>query len=492
MTGAPLDLEALEHFDDATLAELRERLATCEFDASFVGRAEAIAPGQLDQVRLPAVRSWLRREGSPAAVLARLFAYRDRVSFEELTSAVPVRIADALLAAGVLVASGPDLSSRLRLMPFEGTWVASDEMDAAGDPVMGPGATTQQLARTMAVRPGDVVLDVGCGAGSLALAAAARGAVDVVGVDLMDRAVAWSRFNARLNGLHATFLAGDLVTPVADRRFDLVVSQPPYVIRADATETTTYLHGGRRGDEIALRLLREAPRVLAPGGRLLVLFDSPVIPGRPVEQVVRVALDGSGLQAFAVIAPGHSADVQAIAYSSVRNPALDAGYEASVLATLEHLHTLGIERSVHVLVFARRASEGETPLAVVLETDRATRWDARAVDGLQRGAALAASSDEALLSSAIAVSPHAWLVQEQALGPRRGHRLRVRFEDDRTPDFELSDGAAVLVEAAMQARVVRDVVKHYARAARAKPAAVQVRVLEFVRGALVSGLLIAG
>jgi hypothetical protein len=84
------------------------------------------------------------------------------------------------------------------------------------------------------------------------------------------------------------------------------------------------------------------------------------------------------------------------------------------------------------------------------------------------------------------------LVQEQALGPRRGHRLRVRFEDDRTPDFELSDGAAVLVEAAMQARIVRDVVKHYARAARAKPAAVQARVLEFVRGALVSGLLIAG
>ncbi|MFF5144844.1 methyltransferase [Streptomyces sp. NPDC013157] len=75
---------------------------------------------------------------------------------------------------------------------------------------------------------GAAVLDMGSGAGALALAAARRGA-HVTAFDRTSRAVLATRFNARLTRLPVEVLHGDLFGPVAGRRFDLVVSNPPYV-----------------------------------------------------------------------------------------------------------------------------------------------------------------------------------------------------------------------------------------------------------------------
>lgn len=491
MSASLIDIDALEKLGNRTVGDLRANFETHGYDSAFIGRAEAVAPNQLDQVRAPIVHWWLRREASPPSTLARLFSYSDPVSPAELKNALAENLIDELLRAGVLEAREQRILSRARIMPFEEIWIASDEMDAAGDPVMGPGATTQHLARAMKASVGSKVLDVGCGAGSLGLLAAARGAGEVVGVDLMERAIGWSRFNARLNGLAATFLVGDLTEPVKGRSFDLIVSQPPFVIQADAVESTTYLHGGRTGDEIAVRLLGEVPELLDDGGRVLVLFDSPALPERTVEQRVRRAVGGSGLQSLVLVSPGHSADTQAIAYSAVRNPALDREYSSSVHKYREHLEQLGIAESAHVLLVARRPRKGESPLTVVLENDRYSSWDAEMLDQLQRGAALASAADDSLMVSKVRLSPSAWLVQEQALSKGGGHRVRVRFENDRTPDFELSDAAAVLVEVALRAHTVRDIVNRYARAVSSKPAAVRAQVLQFVRGALVSGLLVA-
>lgn len=487
------DLEPLAGLDDAALGRFRAALDRAGFNADLVGEVEGIAPGQLDQVRLPVVHWWLRRRATPAVTLARLFAYNDTVTRSELDEALPEELIEALVGAGLIEASPEGrLGSRARIMPFEGLWLASDEMDAPGDPVMGPGATTGRLVRAMGQPSGESVLDVGCGAGTLALVAAARGAREAVGLDIMERAVAWSRFNARLNGLEATFLAGDLTAPVAGRRFDLVVSQPPFVIQPPSAEATTYLHGGPTGDEIALRLLAEVPEVLGPGGRALLLFDAPELPDRPVEQGLREALDGSGLRAFAVTSPGHSADLSAIAYSTVRHPALDEAYRAAVRDGREHLAALGIEGSAHVLLLACRPRAGESPMTVVLDTDSPGRWDAEALAALRAGTALASSDDGRLMESEVRLSPRAWLVGEQPLERGKGHRLRVRFEGSRTPDLEISDAAAVLIEAARGGGTVRDLVRRYARSAGAKPAVVRAQVLGFVRQALVSGLLVAG
>jgi release factor glutamine methyltransferase len=73
------------------------------------------------------------------------------------------------------------------------------------------------------------VLDIGTGSGALALAAARAGAASVTAVDLSVRSVVATWLNSRLRGFGVSVRRGDLFAPVAGRRFDLVVANPPYV-----------------------------------------------------------------------------------------------------------------------------------------------------------------------------------------------------------------------------------------------------------------------
>ncbi|MGW7365751.1 HemK2/MTQ2 family protein methyltransferase [Streptomyces sp. NPDC054841] len=127
-----------------------------------------------------------------------------------------------------------------------------------------------------ALPPRAQVLDVGTGTGALALAAAMRGA-QVTAVDISRPAVWTARLNALLARTPVRVLHGDLTTPVADRTFDLVVTNPPYVPSPAATPPR---HGaarawdaGRDGRWILDRICREVPRLLRPGGVLLVVHS---------------------------------------------------------------------------------------------------------------------------------------------------------------------------------------------------------------------------
>ena len=76
------------------------------------------------------------------------------------------------------------------------------------------------------------IVDVGTGTGAIALALATRlPAATVTAIDVSPDALALAAENAAANGLadRVELLEGDLLAPVAGRRFDLVVSNPPYV-----------------------------------------------------------------------------------------------------------------------------------------------------------------------------------------------------------------------------------------------------------------------
>lgn len=122
------------------------------------------------------------------------------------------------------------------------------------------------------------VLDVGTGSGAVALAAARAGAASVTAVDLSARSVAAARLNARLAGLVIDVHRGDLFAPVADRRFDLVVSNPPYVPAATARlprhSRARCWDGGIDGRTVLDRICAGAPGVLADGGRILLVHSA--------------------------------------------------------------------------------------------------------------------------------------------------------------------------------------------------------------------------
>lgn len=121
------------------------------------------------------------------------------------------------------------------------------------------------------------VLDLGTGTGCLLLAMLAeRPRAWGVGVDLSPRAAAVARANAARNGLadRAAFLAGDWATALAGR-FDLVLSNPPYIERAAiadlepevrAFDPPRALDGGPDGLDAYRALAAALPGLLAPGG----------------------------------------------------------------------------------------------------------------------------------------------------------------------------------------------------------------------------------
>lgn len=127
------------------------------------------------------------------------------------------------------------------------------------------------------IPPGARVLDVGTGTGRLALAMAAGGA-QVTAVDVSSRAVLAARLNAKLRRLPVQVRFGDMFTPVAHERYDIVLANPPYVPSPEAPPSDCRAarawDGGPDGRALVDRVCREAPGVLAPRGTLWMVHSA--------------------------------------------------------------------------------------------------------------------------------------------------------------------------------------------------------------------------
>ena len=138
------------------------------------------------------------------------------------------------------------------------------------------------------------VLDLCTGSGFLALAAARAGATEVVAIDVSRRAVAAARLNARLNGVRVSARRGDLFEPVAGARFDLIVSNPPYLPGAGdglpSRGPARAWEGGQDGRVLLDRICDQAPAHLRPGGVLLLVHSSVCGEQRTLERLAAARL----------------------------------------------------------------------------------------------------------------------------------------------------------------------------------------------------------
>lgn len=288
--------------DDALVDLLREDLERAEYSAAGV---RALLGSAADEARArgvftPARRALGERRESPLGTLIRLFLLGEALAEEELAAALPSLGAAGAVRLGLVEGDADEFRAALSLNPVElpdsagetgaiaSWWILSDLDDqlrrgpARPDHVMGVGGATRSLiAQALLGRgtePPGSVLDLGTGCGIVALHLARSGARRVVATDISARALGLARANARLNGLEGRidFRAGDLFEPVAGERFDLVLSNPPFVITPrgdDSVPRYEYRDGGMRGDELAARVVREAPALLNPGGTLLCLAN---------------------------------------------------------------------------------------------------------------------------------------------------------------------------------------------------------------------------
>ena len=147
--------------------------------------------------------------------------------------------------------------------------------------------------------PGAHVADVCTGSGLLAVTAALHGAGAVAATDRSRRAVINARINARLNGVAVHAVRGDLLAPLDGRRFDLIVSNPPYLpADTDALPSAGPARAwdaGRNGRAVIDRLCDEAPDHLLPGGALLLVHSSICGEQSTLERLARLGLEADVL-----------------------------------------------------------------------------------------------------------------------------------------------------------------------------------------------------
>jgi release factor glutamine methyltransferase len=139
-----------------------------------------------------------------------------------------------------------------------------------------------EAALTRAVSPkGNQVsiIDVGTGSSAIAVTLALETQATVTATDISTAALRVASENARRLKAPVHFVACDLADGIAGGRFDLVVSNPPYVPESDSStiqrevrdhEPAVALYGGADGLEVYRRLIPEAARLLKPGGWLVM------------------------------------------------------------------------------------------------------------------------------------------------------------------------------------------------------------------------------
>ena len=213
------------------------------------------------------------------------------------------------MAAGVLVRSGDEIRAAFDLRPYADDdsdwWVASDltpgfdggDRRVEPDHVLGVSPASTTLAQLAVRSAGGRALDLGTGCGVQALHLA-RHASAVVCTDVNPRALAAARLTARLSGIDIDRRAGSLWRPVSGETFDLIVTNPPYVVSPATDRALVYRDSGLAGDEVVRRIVTGAADHLAPGGWCQVLANWVHRTGEPWQDRVTGWVAGTGCDAW--------------------------------------------------------------------------------------------------------------------------------------------------------------------------------------------------
>ncbi|MBE7325442.1 class I SAM-dependent methyltransferase [Nocardioides sp. Y6] len=257
------------------------------------------------------------RGGSPLETLTRLFTLQRPVTRAHADTALP-GLVDRLVEAGVLEGSAGELRAAVDVRPYasddgDGSdasadlWVLSDltpGMDGrphrvGGDYVLGVSPASTSLAQLTMRTPVARALDLGTGCGVQALHLATH-ADAVVATDVNARALTMARFTMALNGIDTVDVRdGSFFEPVAGEKFDLIATNPPFVISPATGERLVYRDSGLPGDQVVEHVVRRGVDHLSEGGWLQVLANWAVAEGTPWDERLAAWLP-DGTSAFVV------------------------------------------------------------------------------------------------------------------------------------------------------------------------------------------------
>ena len=258
---------------------------------------------------IPGVRALAGRD-DPLATLTRLWPLQQPVPRPLLEHALP-GLVGPLIESGILATQGREIRASIDIRPYASDggdfWVVSDltpNLDTVVNPmrpdfVLGVSAASATLAQLTIRRPVGRALDLGtgCGVQSLHLAGHAE---QVIATDINPRAIMLARLTSMINSVEVDLRLGDLYAPVEGERFDLIISNPPYVISPPTGARLTYREGSQSGDQLVQQVLGKGAALLNPGGVLQVLVNWAHVRGRDWTDRVRGWLEPTGCDAHVV------------------------------------------------------------------------------------------------------------------------------------------------------------------------------------------------
>jgi hypothetical protein len=283
-------------------ARFRSALVAAEF--TYAAVADLLGPRAHEALARNETTPARRRTtgGSPLETLVRLFLLQTTVALVEVERALP-GLVDGLVAERILSRSGDQVAARLDCRPYASEdadlWVVSDltpgldgGLQRVGpDYVLGISAASTSLAQLTIRDPVGAALDLGTGCGVQALHLAGH-AGRVVATDVNPRALEIARFNAALNELDSIEVRdGSYFDPLGAERFDLIATNPPFVISPATDERLVYRDSGLPGDRVVEHIVRTAPRHLTEGGWCQALANWAIEAGRSWDERLSEWLD---------------------------------------------------------------------------------------------------------------------------------------------------------------------------------------------------------
>lgn len=480
--------------DAAPLADLPARLADAGFESERVEHtlSRARVHGDLDRPYLHE----LLAEPTAYNTMVRLFVLCEPVPADAAATALG-DLVERLARVGLLRSGNGQVQATARLTHWRDLLLVTDILPPGGGPfpadyVMGVARTADILARLTPRARIASALDIGTGCGIHALAAA-RHAGLAVGTDISERALTFARLNAHINGIdNVEWRKGSFFAPVADSRFDLIVSNPPFAISPGSTYI--YRDGVSGGSSVSGQVVSGAADHLAPGGFAVSLVSWYHALDEDFSVMPRTWVEGSGCDAW--LLHGHSvAPLEYAAFFLRQTELYDQAHYAQLLDRwVRYYEENGMERlAIGTIVLRRRSSGTPWFRAETVPSERITGDCGDHVQTIFRNEDLlhGLSDERRLLDLRLRIRPRHYL-------EHRLHLEEGEWAADRTT-LALTGGIATagqvdapvvqLIQECSSSRTFGEAVASLARAMGVETTSIVPRAIQTARQFLQSGLL---
>ncbi|HSS80375.1 MAG TPA: methyltransferase [Gaiellaceae bacterium] len=481
--------------DRGLIAELRDVLQAAGFDGAGVQEALGTSSELLTGSYEIPIRERRLEGREPVGTLIKLFVLEQEVPADAAKKALAPLSLEQLTGLGLLEESGGKVQRQVRLVPHDEIVIASDRRIGPGadrpDHVAGVHNPSLTLSHLTVRRPVESALDMGAGSGVQSILAS-RHSERVVATDLNERALNFAAFNALLNDAeNVEVRAGSFYEPVAGERFELIATNPPYVISPESAYL--FRDSGLEGDSVSREVVRATPEHMAEGAFATVLVSWAQRIGDDWTEPLRPWLEGSGCDAWLLHHGTHDPLTHAANWNKESYVTGPDDLGETIDRWVAYLERLGIEGVAYGAIILRRRSGGANWIAAnELPVTRLRPTSDHILRVFEAQDYLAGLADEReLLEGTFALAPHdlleqrvefqnrGWVVTEAAAVLQDGLGLRAGLDP---VTLELLTGLDGM-------RKLKRVVEEQARARQIDRGVLEGDAIGLVRGMLGAGFL---